>query len=201
MSANRQPAIHYQICPRNELRAVRGEEQRGLADIAGHSSPPQRVQIGGLLRNSLGIGRVAQVLLPKPRVDIARADAVYPDSPACEFQREIAGQRNHTCFGTRVRDGARERVGGMDRADVYDGAARCREQWNRGLRQQERAAQIYLHDPVPVIEGQALQGFLDLNASIVDEHVEPAVNALHRGDGLLDLTCLTEIGFDKAHWQ
>ena len=73
-------------------------------------------------------------------------------------------------------------------ADVDDlAAARLLHRRVDGLRHQEGAGQVPVHDRLPLVERHVLRRLADDDPGVVDQDVDPAEPAEDLGDGPLDL--------------
>ena len=135
----------------------------------GHERP---VGLRHAARHPLGHlgGRVADVDLPAGDVELA------------PLQRQRLGDPGDRVLGRVVGDRVRPRHVGRERAVVDDApAARLlrRHRAERRLRAQERAGEVGVHDPLPVLEGQLGHRRGHAEARVVEQQVDAPV-ALER---------------------
>src|SRR5208283_590405 len=184
MGAKGQAAVHDQFRAGNKSRGLRGKEQSRFADIGRQPAPAERMKGGRLRRERFRIWGVAQVLFPKPRVNVARADAVDTNMAGRKFKSQVPRQRHHARLRAGVGNGVRKSVCGMNRTDIYDRAARIWKQRNRRLRQEKCSAQIYIQNEIPILLRQFFERALKFDAGIVNQYVNPALAFPYGGDGL-----------------
>ena len=149
-----------------------------------------------LLRHFRRIAGTLQTVLPAARVNVPGTDAIDPDAPGGQVERQISSKSKHRCFGAGVRDAIREGVGGVNRADIHDAASRLGEKRKQFPGQQKGAAQVYVHHEIPICHGEGLNRLIHLHARIVYKYVHAVVklsNSLHRVLNLRD--------FLQIHWH
>ncbi len=113
-----------------------------------------------------------------------------------ELERERAGDHPERSLGTRVEREARPRNVLVDARHVHDRAALAAllHRPCRGRGEQERALHVDREDVVEVLRVELERGLRRRDASVVDEHVEPA-ELLH---GLPDETLVDALFLEVA---
>src|SRR5215211_823595 len=129
----------------------------------------------------------------------AGAHAIHADAPGCVLERQRPGEVLHPALAGRVAEVARLRDQLVDARDVDDHARLLlRQEVPDGLAgAHERAAQVHGEHLVEVLARELLGGPGDLDAGVVDEHVDAAEAVDRLADHLHDVVLLGHVAPDE----
>src|SRR5215213_8962074 len=157
--AYEQPTVHDEYLTADVTGAFGGEEGDDVGDVLGLAYPAHRDELRGLLESL----RTQRVLLGERlgSTYVARGDAVYAYTVACELHGQAPHETDDAGLGRRVLDVFVPPIGDAhDRRHGYDGpASRRPHRRSRGAANPHDPFQVYLVRMVPLLIGQLRKGY------------------------------------------
>ncbi|MNZ71326.1 hypothetical protein D3C78_896860 [compost metagenome] len=158
------------------------------------------MQVKRALAFGVGVGKTVPVIDVQLGFDVARRNRVDAHTLGRIFDAQRAGQAEQAMLGHRVREAARNDVGGMGGRDIDDAADALLDH----LRQHRLATvpgtiEVDGKAATPVFLGhfQRIAEYVDPGA--VDQHIDPAVQVDRQPGHGVQILLTRHVGLDRHH--